>query len=147
MNKKETIACIKKICSSQKTGVLSTQETNNPYASLVVFVVSADLKQMLFVTNKYTRKYRNITSRKGVSILIDNRPDTKSDLKKTVVIAAVGTARDIPKDLKNPLLRAYFRRHRDLRVFMKDRACSAMCVDVKQYYIVTDFQNVTEYKP
>jgi nitroimidazol reductase NimA-like FMN-containing flavoprotein (pyridoxamine 5'-phosphate oxidase superfamily) len=51
---------LKELFDKQRIGVLSTQKRNRPYASLVAFVVTDDLKSFVFATPRTTRKYSNI---------------------------------------------------------------------------------------
>ena len=48
------------LCSAQKLAVLCTQRDNQPYASLVAFVISNDLKYLYLITPKTTRKFTNL---------------------------------------------------------------------------------------
>ena len=48
---------LKELFDKQRIGVLSTQKRNRPYASLVAFVVTEDLKSFIFATPRSTRKY------------------------------------------------------------------------------------------
>ena len=46
---------LKDLCTSQKLAVVSTHSGGQPYASLVAFVASDDLRHIFFVTARTTR--------------------------------------------------------------------------------------------
>jgi len=51
---------LRKLLRSQLLAVLSTQNQGQPYASLVAFASSDDLKSLYFATSRSTRKYANL---------------------------------------------------------------------------------------
>ena len=58
MDKTDTIhESLKELFASQTLAVLSTHQDGQPYASLVAFVATEDLKHIFFVTPKTTRKF------------------------------------------------------------------------------------------
>jgi len=48
---------LKKLLQSQPLAVLATQSRGQPYASLIAFASSDDLKSLYFATTRATRKY------------------------------------------------------------------------------------------
>jgi hypothetical protein len=44
-----------------------------PYASLMAFAATDDLKRLLFATERNTRKYANLVSNPRAALLVDNR--------------------------------------------------------------------------
>jgi hypothetical protein len=59
---KHALNRIKNLFDSQSLAVLATQSNAQPYASLVAFAATEDLKQIIFLTPNTTRKYANIES-------------------------------------------------------------------------------------
>ena len=64
---------LKALLESQKLAVLATHREGQPYGSLVSFVATEDMKQILFATTRSTRKYANLTADDRVAMVIDNR--------------------------------------------------------------------------
>ena len=62
---------IKEILDSQKLSVLATQTNEGPYASLMAYAATSDLKKLVFATTRTTRKYSNLLSHGEVAEIID----------------------------------------------------------------------------
>lgn len=135
---------LKKLFSSQKLGVLATQQKKNPYTSLVAFACSGDMRQIVFATPKATRKFANIMSNSSVSFFIDNRSNRAIDFRKAIGVTALGSVRQIRKNKNSKLMKLYLSKHPQLDSFVGSQSCAFLCIDVKSFYIVERFQNVTE---
>ena len=135
---------LKKLFSSQKLGVLATQQKKNPYTSLVAFACSDDMRQIVFATPKATRKFANIISNPSVSFFIDNRSNRAIDFRKAIGVTALGSVRQIRKNKNSKLMKLYLSKHPQLDSFLASKSCAFLCIDVKSFYIVDRFQNVTE---
>ena len=85
---KEIRSILNTLFSSQNLAVLSTHTDGQPYASLVAFVASDDLRQIFFATPKTTRKYANLIADSRVAFLIDSRQNEESDLHVAVAARA-----------------------------------------------------------
>ena len=135
---------LKNLFDSQKLGVLATQQKKNPYTSLVAFACSDDMKQIVFATSKATRKFANIISNPSVSFFIDNRSNRAIDFRKAIGVTALGAVRQITKNKNSKLIKLYLSKNPQLDSFIASRSCAFLCIDVKSFYIVERFQNVTE---
>jgi nitroimidazol reductase NimA-like FMN-containing flavoprotein (pyridoxamine 5'-phosphate oxidase superfamily) len=129
----------------QCLGVLSTQKRNRPYASLVAFAVTDDLKSFVFATPRTTRKYANIMASSRAAMLIDNRSNRASDFRKAMAVTAVGTVRELRKSSRSRLIRLYTDKHSHLKDFIKSPTCAVMCLEAKTLHIVDRFQHVIEF--
>jgi hypothetical protein len=118
---------IRELFESQKLAVLGTQNEGQPYANLVAFAPSHDLKCLYFVTARATRKYANIEADARVTVLIDNRSNQDSDFSQAAAVTATGTA-------KHPMLED----------FVRSPSCALLQIRVETYYLVRRFQNVME---
>ena len=136
---------LKKMFLSQKLAVLSTQRDGQPYASLVAFVASEELRQIYFATPNTTRKYANLKADSRVAFLIDSRLNDESDIHAAMAVTAMGIAREIVKTTNDLFMVKYLDKHPYLESFIKSPTCSWICVDIASYYLVQRFQNVMEY--
>ena len=64
---------------TQKHAVLATDSAGAPYTSLVSYACTPDMRGVIFITPKSTRKYKNMLKNKQVSLLIDTRTNTEKD--------------------------------------------------------------------
>lgn len=135
---------IKKLFTSQKLAVLSTNNQGQPYASLVAFEVSADLKNIYFATTRATRKYRNIANEPRVAFLIDSRTNRENDFHEAIAVTACGRAVELDKEAAHESRIRYLTKHPYLSEFVGSPTCAFFAVVVESYSLVERFQQVTE---
>jgi nitroimidazol reductase NimA-like FMN-containing flavoprotein (pyridoxamine 5'-phosphate oxidase superfamily) len=140
----ELEALMRQLFNSQRFAVLATQRQGQPYANLVAFAASEDLKSIYFATARATRKYANISADSRVTMLIDNRSNQDSDFSKAAVVTVTGKAREVPAERREEVLVAYLAKHPMLEEFVRSPSCALMRVQVETYYLVQRFQNVME---
>jgi nitroimidazol reductase NimA-like FMN-containing flavoprotein (pyridoxamine 5'-phosphate oxidase superfamily) len=136
---------LRDLCISQKLAVVSTQSDGQPYASLVAFVASDDLRHIFFVTARTTRKFANLTSDSRVAVLINSSANEESDFHDAVCITATGTAEEIVDPERQDVLKRYLSKHPYLEDFARSPSCAVIRVAAKSYYMVQNFQNVMEF--
>lgn len=137
-------AQIREVLKSQRLAVLSTHGNGHPYASLIAFTVSDDLKQILFATMRSTRKFSNLSAEENVSLLVDTRRNRPTDFMTAVAITVIGTAHEVPAEDRERLTSAHVAKHPSLASFVASPTCALLAVEVKKYYLVSRFQNVQE---
>ncbi len=138
---KQTLAAL---LSSQKLAVLSSFSNEQPYASLVAFATTNDLKHIIFATTRATRKYANLTSEPNAALLIDNRSNEKKDFSHAIAATALGRSEEVRDAERESLLKIYLAKHPHLKEFVSSPTCALIKVRVQKYYVVSKFQNVQE---
>ncbi len=135
---------IKKLFSSQRLAVLSTQRDGQPHGSLVAFAAPDDLREVVFATTRATKKFGNIQKDPRVALLMDNRTNNPSDLRDAIAVTAIGEASEAgPADCER-LQPLYLKKHPYLVDFIRSPSCALVCVKVRSYRLVLRFQDVTE---
>ena len=129
---------------SQALAALSTHHAGQPYASLVAFYATDDLKHIYFVTPKTTRKYANLTADNRVAIMVNSSANQISDFHQAISVTAVGQAKEVAGADKEIILGQYLAKHPHLEDFVRSPTCALVRVVVDSYYMVKNFQNVTE---
>jgi len=127
----EPMETIKILCQSQQVAVLSTQGEGQPYSNLVAFAESGDLRHLLFVTNRNTRKFSNITRDRKVAMLIDNRTNQPLDFENAVAVTIIGNADEVVGEEKEHLAQVYTSKHPSLTdfVYQRDNALLKITID------------------
>jgi len=130
---------LKKIIGGQYFAVLNSVGDGQPYSNLITFTITSDLKSLVFITDRNTRKYRNIKENSGISILIDNRTNQPSDIKNAQAITVIGTAHEAIEN-KDALQALVLDRHPGLKqfVFLPNNAVILVTI---QEYIIAGFEN------
>ena len=135
---------LRDLCTSQKLAVVSTQSGGQPYASLVAFVVSDDLRHFFFVTPRTTRKFAYLAEDSRVAVLINSSTNQESDFHDAVSITAIGTAEEIMGSERENFLALYLSKHPYLEDFAHSPSCALIKITTHSYYMVKHFQNVME---
>jgi nitroimidazol reductase NimA-like FMN-containing flavoprotein (pyridoxamine 5'-phosphate oxidase superfamily) len=129
---------------SQKLAVLATHNSGQPYASLVAFAATGDLKKLVFATTRSTRKYANITGDHRVAVLVDSRSNQVADIHAAMAVTATGRARELFEGDREKALHLYLSKHPHLGEFVGSPTCTILGVEVDTYYLVRQFQKVLE---
>lgn len=136
-NTKELSGLIRRVFTSQRFAVMATQFEGQPYSNLVAFAEADDLRTLLFVTSRDTRKYSNILSSKKVAVLVDSRTNQASDFHSALAITALGVVEEVAADNKDYLSRIYLSKHPQLKDFLDKPSNALMKVTVTEYIIAT----------
>jgi heme iron utilization protein len=135
---------LKKLLQSQPLAVLATQNRGQPYASLIAFASSNDLKSLYFATTRSTRKYANLSSDSMVAVLVDNRSNKASDFRWAMAATATGKAKEVNARKRKKALELYLAKHPHLREFVHSPTCALCEIRVQTFFVVTRFQHVVE---
>ena len=128
---------LKEVIGTQYFAVLNTLGEALPYSNLVAFAINDDLRTLVFITDRNTRKFRNIQENNNISLLIDNRTNQPSDISQAIAITVIGTAYE-ERDKKNSLKDVFLSRHPQLRQFV-DNPDNAMILMAVSEYIIAGF--------
>ncbi|MEZ4525483.1 MAG: pyridoxamine 5'-phosphate oxidase family protein [Desulfobacterales bacterium] len=135
---------IRQLFASQMLAVLATDDGEFPYTSLVAFSCTEDLKCLLFVTDRFTRKYKNMEKNPHVSLLIDSRSNRPEDFENAIAVTAVGRVAPVGEDEKEEMKKIFLSKHPRLKDFVNVSATVLMKVETDFYYPVSRFQQVRE---
>lgn len=137
---------LKDTLATQRFGVLATHGQGQSYGSLVAFAETGDLKQLVFATQRETRKFLNLMSEPSVALVIDSRSNSDSDLKNAVAITALGPAHEAAGGERERLARVYLAKHPGLAEFIGSPEMAVCSVQVEDY-VVARFDEVTRLRP
>jgi uncharacterized pyridoxamine 5'-phosphate oxidase family protein len=128
---------LKEVVKTQYFAVLNTLGDGLPYSNLVSFTITDDLRSLLFVTDRNTRKFRNIQENNSISLLIDNRTNRPSDISQAIAVTVIGTAHE-ERDKMNNLKDLFLARHPQLKQLV-DNPNNAMILVAVSEYIIAGF--------
>ena len=132
---------VRSLLASQRFAVIATESEGQPYSNLVAFAEADNLRSLLFVTGRNTRKYSNTLTSKRVSVLIDDRTNRPSDLKRAIAVTALGTIEEVAANCRGRLAAIYLSKHPQLEDFLRRPSSALMRVAVTDY-IVAGFETV-----
>jgi hypothetical protein len=145
LNKTEALAeTIRTLLVGQDLAMLATRTNGAPHTSLVAFKAQDDLRGLLFVTGRATRKFGYLQSDDRASMLIDNCSHRGSDFRRAMALTARGRAMEITGENRTRMLNSYIARFPCLEGFARAPGCALMCLRVEGYSLVRRFQDVVE---
>ncbi|MCU0601051.1 MAG: pyridoxamine 5'-phosphate oxidase family protein [Desulfobacterales bacterium] len=132
------------LLSTQRLAVLSTHAGGQPYASLVAFACSEDLRFLHFVTPRTTRKFGNLQNDGRMALLVTSSANQEVDFHEAMAVTVVGSAGEISGPEKEAALERYLGKHPYLEAFARSPTCAFVQVHARTYILVKNFQHVME---
>lgn len=137
---------IQQLLESQRLAVLSTSDKGSPYASLVAYSFSSDLRFIYFATTRATRKYANLMSQSQIAFLIDSRTNQVEDFHRAAAVTVLGRCEEVEEKKKQHAAELYMERHPYLKEFVEAPTTAFFSVIVERYIYVSRFQEVFELR-
>lgn len=136
------------ILQTEMAGVLALGGgTGEPYAALVAFQASPDLRDITFATLRDTRKYARIQVQPEVALLVDTRRRRPEDLTEAEALTTFGVVSEPESGERTGLAQAFVARFPALREFVADPRCVLLRLHVRRFSLVERFQQVSEWSP
>jgi nitroimidazol reductase NimA-like FMN-containing flavoprotein (pyridoxamine 5'-phosphate oxidase superfamily) len=135
---------VRDVLENQDLAVLATHSSGQPYANLVAFLATKDLKGIIFATRCTTRKYMNIAKDSRIALVIDTRSNESADFHKAMAVTVTGRAQEVGGEEREKLAGLYLEKFPHLIEFISSSHCGLFKVVVSKYTFVSGFQNVVE---
>jgi nitroimidazol reductase NimA-like FMN-containing flavoprotein (pyridoxamine 5'-phosphate oxidase superfamily) len=142
MNQDQAWKRLRSLLRGQPLGVLATAASGSVHATLVAFVVTDDLNQIIFATSRATRKFRLLEKNPRAALLVDDRSNEVSDFRDACAATAHGNAMEVEPDKLHELRKRYADKHPYLEGFVRAPSCALMSIAVERYDLVGNFQEV-----
>lgn len=147
MDSKEKLRlAIGEMLAEQPLAVLATQGEEGPYASLIGFAATDDLRFIIFATPRPTRKYANLIAEPRVAFLIDNRSNDEADFHQAAAVTIRAKAEEVPPEEREKTLEIFLAKHPHLADFTASPTTALFRAKVDTCYLVTRFQEVVELR-
>lgn len=141
MEENELKIRLNELLGEQRLAVLSSNMNDQPYPSLIAFAHTKDLKSLFFATLRNSNKYENIRNNPKISMLIDNRGNSPTDISNAIAVSVFGTISDFNCEDEQGM-DLYLNKHPYLKNFIDMPDCTLLKIKVKQFKVVSNFQDV-----
>ncbi len=133
---------MKRLIREKDVCVLATVTDNVPHCSLMSYATDAACREIYMMTQRGTKKYRNLKANKTVCLLIDSREEDGADRAGIKALTVNGLFSPIRDPKKNKLVRQkLLRRHPQLKPFAADPDADVFCVKVKSLQLLDGVQD------
>jgi len=111
---------------------------NVPHCSLMSYVPDRDCREIYMITQKGTKKFRNLAVNRTVSLLIDSREeDCGADRARIKALTVSGVFSTISDKAKKKLVRQkLLKKHPQLKPFAEDPDAEVFAVRVKSLQLL-----------
>ena len=114
--------------------VLCTVSNELPYCSLMTYVLSDDLKTVYMVTDRKSRKFRNLLENSIVSLLVDNRQKLVFPSDDTVASVTFEGVLKHLDPLETEVVRIKLvKRHEELKNILNNPDCVIFGIELKSF--------------
>jgi general stress protein 26 len=123
-------ADIRDLIQSNNICVLATVSEGEPHCSLMSYSTDIESREIYMITQRETKKYRNLKENPFVSILIDTRQT--NSINRTKALTITGTVQSSVDENKKSIIRAHLLENNpNLKEFLDDPAAEIIVVQVK----------------
>lgn len=126
---------IKRLIKAKDICVLATVSDGAPHCSLMNYVTDDHCNEIYMATQKTTKKYKNITENKSVSILVDTREEHpgphRTDVKAITVTGVFQEIRDDEK--KSSVKSKLLERHPYMDEILDKEDSEIFCIKVASF--------------
>jgi nitroimidazol reductase NimA-like FMN-containing flavoprotein (pyridoxamine 5'-phosphate oxidase superfamily) len=133
---------MKALARQKDTCVLATVSGGDPHCSLMAYATNDDCQEIYMVTQKGTKKYKNLISNPSVSLLIDTRAeqDTSQPLQARALTIA-GMFQEIDDERKKKFVRTRLvERHPYLAGFIDQADTELICIKATSFLVLNGLQ-------
>ena len=129
---------MKALARQKDTCVLATVSDGNPHCSLMAYATDDDCREIYMITQKGTKKYKNLIKNPSVSLLIDTREEqVDSHPLQAKALTIAGLFQEIDDEYKKRLARArLLERHPYLAEFIDQTDTEFICIKATSFLVL-----------
>lgn len=138
---------LRALFQTQRYAVLATEDRGQPFTSLMAFAVTDDLRHLVILSDRNTRKFANLAANRRVALLVDDRENKPTDTLDSIAVTVLGRAFGAEADASGALAGLFLARHPGLADFAATPDCVVLRVEVSAYLLVQQFEHTIEWRP
>ena len=129
---------MKALVKEKDTCVLATVSQGSPHCSLMAYIVDDHCREIYMVTQKDSRKYRNLLENPQISLLIDTREDhTGPQRPATKALTVAGTFQSVAEPHQyNSVCEKLLARHPHLNDFLNQPGATILCIKISSFLLL-----------
>ena len=129
---------MKALAKQKDICVLATVSDGNPHCSLMAYATDDDCREIYMITQKGTKKYKNLIKNPSVSLLIDTREEqVDSHPLQAKALTIAGLFQEIDDEYKKRLTRVrLLERHPYLAEFIDQTDTELICIKATSFLVL-----------
>ena len=129
---------MKALAKQKNICVLATVSDGNPHCSLMAYATDDDCREIYMITQKGTKKYKNLIKNPSVSLLIDTREEqVDSHPLQAKALTIAGLFQEIDDEYKKRFARErLLERHPYLAEFIDQTDTELICIKATSFLVL-----------
>jgi nitroimidazol reductase NimA-like FMN-containing flavoprotein (pyridoxamine 5'-phosphate oxidase superfamily) len=128
---------VKEMLLDNSLCVLCTVSKDLPYCSLMTYILSDDLKTLYMVTDRKSRKFKNLLGNSVVSLLVDNRQKLVFPSDETVASVTFEGILKHLEPLETEIMRIQLvKKHEELKNILNNPDCVIFGIELKSFLLL-----------
>jgi nitroimidazol reductase NimA-like FMN-containing flavoprotein (pyridoxamine 5'-phosphate oxidase superfamily) len=128
---------VKEMLLDNSLCVLCTVSKDLPYCSLMTYILSDDLKTLYMVTDRKSRKFKNLLGNSVVSLLVDNRQKLVFPSDETVASVTFEGVLKHLDPLETEIMRIQLvKKHEELKNILNNPDCVIFGIELKSFLLL-----------
>lgn len=132
---------IQEIIRTNNLAVLATCAENQPHCSLMAYIFLEEQGLIYMMTQKDSRKFRNISANPRVSLMVDTRLDNPEKRTSIKALTINGTCRPAEQTGQNHLKDLLLKRHPQLKVLTDHQDVVVIEIKVGSFLLLDGVNN------
>lgn len=129
---------VKEMLVDNSLCVLCTVSKDLPYCSLMTYILSDDLKTVYMVTDRKSRKFRNLLENTTVSLLVDNRQKLAFPSEESVAsVTFEGVLKHLDPLQIDVIRMQLVKRHEELKNILNNSDCVIFGIELKSFLLLS----------
>jgi nitroimidazol reductase NimA-like FMN-containing flavoprotein (pyridoxamine 5'-phosphate oxidase superfamily) len=132
---------IEKIIRANDLAVLATCAENQPHCSLMAYVPNNDCRTIYMLTQKDSRKFRNISANARVSLMVDTRFDDQKSRPTIKALTISGTCKPSAQSMQKQLKDLLAQNHPQLKTLSAQKDAIVLEITIKSFLLLDGIDN------
>lgn len=132
---------IQEIIRTNNLAVLATCAENQPHCSLMAYIFHEEQGLIYMMTQKDSRKFRNISANPRVSLIVDTRHDNLEKRTSIKALTINGTCRPVEQTGQNGLKDLLLKKHPQLKALADHQDALVIEISAESFLLLDGVNN------
>jgi len=132
---------MREIIRANDLGVLATCADHQPHSSLMAYVPHEDCRTIYMLTQRDSRKFRNISANPRVSLMVDTRLDSPESRPAIKALTISGTCSPSPQSMQKQFKHLLVQNHPQLETMAAQEDSIVMEITIESILLLDGIDN------
>ena len=137
----QVLETMQEILCANDLAVLATCAENQPHCSLMAYVPNEDCRTIYMLTQRDSRKFRNISANPRVSLMVDTRLDSPESRTAIKALTISGTCSPCPQSMQKQFKQLLVQKHSQLKTLSAQKDAIVLEITIKSFLLLDGIDN------